>query len=67
VGAVTKLDHVLDFSDLMILCMAFPNILGGAILAPRVKAALRSYQEQLRSGEFAPWRDASAGRQTKAG
>lgn len=52
VGAVTKLEQVLNFSDLMILCMAFPNILGGAILAPRVQASLRKYLGQLQRGEF---------------
>lgn len=52
VGAVTKLEQVLNFSDYMILCMAFPNILGGAILAPRVKAALGKYLDQLDRGEF---------------
>ncbi len=33
IGATHKLGSVLDFSDLMILSMAFPNIVGGIILA----------------------------------
>jgi AGCS family alanine or glycine:cation symporter len=43
VGAVTTLDAVLEFSDLMILSMAFPNILGGILLAPLVKKKVKEY------------------------
>jgi AGCS family alanine or glycine:cation symporter len=52
VGSVTKLGHVLAFSDYMILCMAFPNIVGGLLLAPRVRAALDEYWRKLRAGAF---------------
>ncbi len=52
VGSVTKLGHVLAFSDYMILCMAFPNIVGGLMLAPRVRAALNTYWAKLNAGEF---------------
>jgi alanine or glycine:cation symporter, AGCS family len=51
-GSITKLDHVLLFSDLMILCMALPNILGGVILAPTVKAAVNDYWRRWQAGEF---------------
>ena len=43
---------VLDFGDLMILGMAFPNIAGVILLAPIVKAELDRYLEKLAAGEF---------------
>jgi len=51
-GTVMKLGNVLDFSDLMILSMAFPNIIGGIILAPKVKEALSEYWIKLKTGKF---------------
>ena len=44
---------VLDFGDLMILGMAFPNIAGVVLLAPLVKAELDRYLARLAAGEFA--------------
>lgn len=43
---------VLDFGDLMILGMAFPNIAGVVLLAPVVKAELDGYLSRLAAGEF---------------
>jgi len=51
-GAMLKLGSVIDFSDLMILSMAFPNIVGGIILAPKVKAALKDYWSRYQSGQM---------------
>ncbi len=51
-GAITSIDNVLDFSDLMLLSMAFPNIIGVVLLAPKIKAALESYWDRLHAGEF---------------
>lgn len=51
-GTITSLKNVIEFSDLMILSMAFPNILGASILAPRVLEALNRYWAQLQAGEF---------------
>ncbi len=51
-GTVMKLGNVLDFSDLMILSMAFPNIIGGILLAPKVKTALSEYWSKLMAGKF---------------
>lgn len=45
VGAVTQLTHVLNFSDLMILCMAFPNIIGSVLLAPMVWREICRYRD----------------------
>ncbi len=52
VGAVNKLDAVLDFSDAMVLGMAFPNIIGSIILAPQVLKKVRDYWSRYQSGEM---------------
>ena len=51
-GCVASLGNVLDFSDLMILSMAFPNILGVVILSPKIKRALDDYWARYKAGEF---------------
>jgi AGCS family alanine or glycine:cation symporter len=51
-GAVFTADSVVDFGDLMILGMAFPNIAGVLILTPRLKRELDKYIEKLRAGRF---------------
>ncbi|MEE2961063.1 MAG: alanine/glycine:cation symporter family protein [Myxococcota bacterium] len=51
-GAIASLGNVIDFSDLMILSMAFPNIVGGLILAPKVKANLNDYWSRYEAGNF---------------
>jgi alanine or glycine:cation symporter, AGCS family len=51
-GSIVSATNVLTFSDLMILCMALPNILGLYILAPRVKRALDEYMGKLSRKEF---------------
>ena len=43
VGASSSLGTVMDFSDLMILAMAVPNILALYILLPKVKEELKKY------------------------
>ena len=53
-GAVIKLGNVLDFSDLMVLGMAFPNILGLFILSSKVRERLDDYWGRLKSGEMQP-------------
>jgi len=52
VGSASNLGSVLDFSDMMILSLAFPNILGLIILAPEVKKDLTDYLKKLKSGEI---------------
>ncbi|MEL6185575.1 MAG: alanine/glycine:cation symporter family protein [Myxococcota bacterium] len=53
-GSVIRLGSVLDFSDLMILAMSFPNIIGVVLLSGKVKARLNDYLERLRSGAMRP-------------
>jgi len=50
VGASVKLGAVLDFSDMMILAMAFPNILGLLILSGEVKKDLKEYFNKVKNG-----------------
>ena len=52
IGASSSLSSVMDFSDMMILCMAFPNILGLIILSPEVKRDLNLYLRKIKSGEI---------------
>ena len=52
VGASASLGAVIDFSDMMILGMAFPNILGLYFLSSEVKADLKDYFKRLKSGEI---------------
>lgn len=56
VGASSDMAAVTDFSDMMILCMAFPNIVGLVILAPEVRRDLISYMKRLKSGEIQRYR-----------
>ena len=46
-GSVITATNILDFSDLMILGMAFPNILGLLILSSVVKNDLNNYLKKL--------------------
>jgi len=46
IGSAASLGPVMDFSDMMVLCMAFPNLLGLLILAPEVKKDLKIYWKQ---------------------
>jgi AGCS family alanine or glycine:cation symporter len=52
VGSISALGNILDFSDMMILGMAFPNIIGGIILSPRIKACLNEYWGRYKRGEM---------------
>ena len=50
VGSTVNLGSVLDFSDMMILSMAFPNIIGLIILSSEVKGDLKAYLKKLKDG-----------------
>ncbi len=51
-GSVLKVGSVLDFSDFMILGMAFPNILGLFLLTPLVREKLDDYMSRFQKGDF---------------
>ena len=50
VGSTVNLGYVLDFSDMMILAMAFPNIIGLIILSSEVKLDLKNYMKKIKDG-----------------
>ncbi len=56
IGAVANFQSVIDFTDLLILSMAYPNILGCLILAPRIRRAVQDYWRRLKAGEMQPVR-----------
>ena len=56
-GAMLELGNVITFSDLMVLGMAFPNILGMYFLSGKVKRAFDEYWKRLKDGEFQSKRD----------
>jgi len=51
-GSIVSATKVLDFGDLMILGMAFPNILGVLLLSGKVKRDLDEYWAKLKNGEI---------------
>jgi AGCS family alanine or glycine:cation symporter len=51
-GSIITSTNVLDFGDLMILGMAFPNVLGVVILSGNVKRELDAYWAMKKRGEL---------------
>ena len=51
-ASLVSAGNILDFSDLLLLSMAFPNFLALYLLQGKVAAALKSYLGKLRRGEF---------------
>ncbi len=47
IGSVSTLKPVLDFSDVLILCMAVPNILGSALMIPILRSKLSDYFSRM--------------------
>lgn len=52
IGSSSNLGSVIAFSDMMILSMAFPNIIGLLILLPEVRADVKIYYKRLKAGEI---------------
>jgi AGCS family alanine or glycine:cation symporter len=52
VGSASSLGNVMLFSDMMILGMAFPNILGLYFLSSEVRKDLQAYFQALKTGEI---------------
>ena len=50
IGSSSTLSAVMDFSDMMILAMAFPNIIGLYILSKEVRLDLKDYILRVKSG-----------------
>ena len=52
VASVASASNLLDFTDLLVLSMAFPNLVGLYVLSGKVKNALAEYETRLASGEL---------------
>lgn len=52
IGSSVGLGAVIDFSDMMILAMAFPNITGLLIMSGEVKKDLSQYIDDLKNGRL---------------
>jgi AGCS family alanine or glycine:cation symporter len=51
-GAIFEATAVIDFGDMMILGMAFPNLIGVMLLSGVVRRDLDTYWAKLKAGEF---------------
>ena len=52
IASVASASSLLDFTDLLVLSMAFPNLVGLYVLSGKVKNALSVYETRLASGEL---------------
>ena len=60
-GSIVTAGNILDFSDLMILGMSFPNLLGVFLLSGVVKRELNKYWVKYKAGELDIAEDGKAG------
>lgn len=51
-GPVLSLGTVIEFSDLMLLSMAFPNIIGMMLMSGRVRSMVVDYYTRYKSGQM---------------
>jgi AGCS family alanine or glycine:cation symporter len=51
IGSVTSLGAVLTFSDILVLCIAMPNILGSVLLVPVIRNRLKDYFDRMKTDE----------------
>ena len=54
IGSVVSPSNLLAFADLMILSMAFPNILGMIFLSGKIRRRLDDYWRKYKAGELKP-------------
>jgi AGCS family alanine or glycine:cation symporter len=52
VGSISSLSNVIDFSDMMILSCAVPNIIGAFFLLPKLKTHLDDYWSRYQNNKF---------------
>ncbi len=55
-GSIVQPTNVLEFSDMMILTMSIPNLIGVFLLSNEIYMHLQIYIRKLRSGEIKPQR-----------
>ena len=49
-GSIATSANILEFGDLMILSMSFPNLIGALLLSGKVKKSLLEYQQKRKAG-----------------
>lgn len=54
IGPFLSLENVINFADLMLLSMAFPNVIGMIIISGKIKKMTDDYVNRLKSGEIQP-------------
>jgi AGCS family alanine or glycine:cation symporter len=54
IGASSSLVTVLDFSDMMLLSLTFPNLIGLIIMSGEIRADLKEYRILKRNGVIRP-------------
>jgi len=54
ISPMLALSSVVDFADMLLLSMAFPNIIGMIFLSGKVKSLADDYVKRLNSGEMKP-------------
>ncbi len=52
VASIASAGGLMDLTDLLVLSMAFPNLIGLYVLSSKVKTALDEYQAKLNNGEL---------------
>jgi AGCS family alanine or glycine:cation symporter len=52
IGPVLSIGHVVDFADLMLLSMAFPNILGMIFLHKKIVVLVKDYVARYQAGQM---------------
>ncbi|MGL5078897.1 MAG: alanine:cation symporter family protein, partial [Waterburya sp.] len=57
VGSVVNLGAVVDFSDMMILAMSIPNLIGCYLLSGVIVTELKDYMRRLNSGQMLTYND----------
>jgi AGCS family alanine or glycine:cation symporter len=65
-GTLTSLGLIIDFSDLMLLGMAFPNLVGCYILSNEIAKDLKDYWQRLSSGEMQTYAQVAVGASEEA-
>ena len=67
VGAVVNLGAVLDFSDMMLLAMSIPNLIGCYMLSGAIATELKDYMNRLNSGQMPTYDEELASRNLNRG
>jgi alanine or glycine:cation symporter, AGCS family len=52
IAPILSLGAIVDFADILLLTLAFPNIIGSALITIKVKPLVEDYIKRLKSGEM---------------